>query len=151
MTAPLIRMATAADAPALAALRRTWTVEQHGHVDDEEFEARFRDWYEREAGRRISWLAEVGGEPVGMMNLAVFDRMPQPGREAGTWGYLANAFVLAAYRGQGIGSLLLRALLAHADESGYARVVLRPARRAVPFYQRAGFKADNDLLVRHRR
>jgi GNAT superfamily N-acetyltransferase len=151
MTAPLIRMATVADAPALAALRRAWTGEQHGDVDDDGFEARFLDWYEREAGRRISWVAEVSREPVGMMNLAVFDRMPQPGRAAGTWGYLANAFVLAAHRGHGIGSLLLRALLAHADESGYVRVVLRPSQRATPFYHRAGFVADNDLLVRHHR
>jgi GNAT superfamily N-acetyltransferase len=150
MAAPVIRIATAADAPALAALRRTWTEEQHGDVGDEEFEARFLDWYEREAGRRISWLAEVAGEPVGMMNLAVFNRMPQPGREAGTWGYLANAFVLAAYRGQGIGTLLLRALLTHTDESGYVRVVLRPSRRAIPFYGRAGFVADHELMIRHR-
>jgi len=151
MTAPLIRIARPADAPALAALRRAWTAEHHGDVDDDGFEARFLDWYEREAGRRLSWLAEVSGAPVGMMNLAVFDRMPQPGREAGTWGYLANAFILAAHRGQGVGSLLLRALLAHADESGYARVVLRPSPRAIPFYHRAGFTADNDLLVRHLR
>jgi len=151
MAAPVIRIAAADDAPALAALRRTWTQEQHGDIEDEEFEARFLDWYEREAGRRISWLAEVAGEPVGMMNLAVFDRMPQPGREAGTWGYLANAFVLAAYRGQGIGTLLLRALLTHTDESGYVRVVLRPSRRAIPFYRRAGFAADSELMVRHRR
>ena len=127
MTAPVVRIAGAADAPALAALRRAWTAEQHGHVDDEGFEARFLDWYERESARRVSWLAEVSGEAVGMMNLAVFDRMPQPGRDAGSWGYLANAFVLAAYRDQGIGSLLLRALLAYAD----ARE-LRP-RRAAPF------------------
>ena len=151
MTAPLIRIASPADAAALAGLRRTWTAEQNGDVDDEDFESRFLDWYEREAGRRLSWLAEVSGAPVGMMNLAVFDRMPQPGREAGTWGYLANAFVLSAHRGQGIGSLLLRALLAHADGSGYVRVVLRPSQRAIPFYCRAGFVADNDLLVRHHR
>jgi GNAT superfamily N-acetyltransferase len=147
---PSVRMAVAADAPALAALRRAWTTEQHGSVDDDDFEARFLDWYEREDGRRISWLAEVAGNPVGMMNLAIFERMPQPGRAAGTWGYLANAFVLAAYRDRGIGSLLLDALLAHADESGYVRVVLRPSDRSVPFYQRAGFAADNELMVRHR-
>jgi len=151
MAAPVVRIAEAADGPALAALRRAWTAEQHGDVDDEEFEARFLDWYEREAARRISWLAEVSGAPVGMMNLAVFDRMPQPGRDAGTWGYLANAFVLAAYRGQGIGSLLLNALLAHADEAGYVRVVLRPSLRAIPFYHRAGFTADAGVMVRHRR
>ena len=38
--------------------------------------SRFRQWYERESGRRVTWLAEAGqqGEPVGMMNLAVFER-----------------------------------------------------------------------------
>ena len=126
MSAPVIRIADAADAAALAALRRAWTAEQDGHVDDEGFEARFLDWYERESARRVSWLAEVRGQTVGMMNLAVFSRMPQPGRDASSWGYLGNAFVLAAYRGQGIGSLLLRALLGYADDHDYVRVVLRP-------------------------
>src|SRR5580704_790854 len=95
---PLIRIAGPADAPALAALRRAWTAEQHGPVNDEGFEARFLAWYERGSDHRVSWLAAAGGDTVGMMNLAVFERMPQPGRDAGTWGYLANAFVLAAYR-----------------------------------------------------
>jgi DNA-binding transcriptional MerR regulator len=129
----------------LTALRAELT----GPVDDEGFEARFLDWYQRASDHRVSWLAAVGGDMVGMMNLAVFERMPQPGRDAGTWGYLANAFVLAAYRNHGIGSLLLRALLAHADDHGYLRVVLRPSQRAVPFYQRAGFAFDTGLLVRY--
>lgn len=150
MTPPVIRIASPEDAPALAALRRAWTTEQHGPVDDPGFEARFLDWFERESARRFSWLAEAGGEMVGMMNLAVFDRMPQPGREPGSWGYLANSFVLAAYRNRGIGSLLLGALLAHADSHRYVRVVLSPSERAVPFYQRAGFSFDTGLLVRPR-
>ena len=150
MTAPVVRIAGAGDAAALAALRRAWTAEQHGDLDDEGFEARFLDWYERESAHRVSWLAEASGACVGMMNLAVFDRMPQPGRDQRSWGYLANAFVLAPYRSQGIGSLLLRALLAHADDHLYVRVVLSPSERSVPFYQRFGFSGDNGLLVRHR-
>jgi len=145
---PVIRMAEAADVPALAALRRAWTAENGGDAADEGFEARFADWYERESARRISWLAEVPGDLVGMMNLAVFERMPVPGRDAGTWGYLANAFVLRQYRGQGIGGRLLSALLAHADDHGYVRVVLSPSARSIPFYNRAGFTANNGLLVR---
>ena len=150
MTTPVIRTAGPPDAPAIAALRRAWTAEQHGPVDDPGFEVRFLDWYERESARRFSWLAEVGGHLVGMINLAVFDRMPQPGREPGSWGYLANSFVLAAYRNQGIGSLLLGALLAHADAHGYVRVVLSPSQRSVPFYQRAGFTQGTELMVRQR-
>ena len=149
MTPPVIRIASAEDAPALAALRRAWTAEQHGPVDDPGFEARFLDWYGRESARRFCWVAEIGGEMVGMMNLAVFERMPQPGREPGSWGYLANSFVRAACRNQGIGSLLLGALLVHADSHGYVRVVLSPSERSVPFYQRAGFTQGTELMVRH--
>ena len=152
MTAPpVIRIAGASDGAALAALRHAWTVEQHGPGDDDGFEARFLDWYDREFARRLSWLAETGGGAVGMMNLVVFERMPRPGRDAGTWGYLANAFVLAAYRDQGIGSLLLGALAAYADEHDYVRIVLRPSERAISFYERLGFRPDGGFLTRHRK
>jgi GNAT superfamily N-acetyltransferase len=147
---PVIRIAGTVDGPAIAALRRAWTAEDQGDVADPGFEARFLDWYARESARRICWLGELSGEPVGMMSLALFERMPRPGHpDAGTWGYLANAFVLAPYRNQGVGARLLSALLAHADDHGYLRVVLRPAERAIPFYQRAGFTADGGFLVRY--
>ena len=150
MPTPVIRIADGADGPAIGALRRAWTAEDHGDVADPGFEARFLDWYERESARRISWLAEISGRPVGMMNLAIFERMPRPGHDdAGTWGYLANAFVLASYRNRGVGARLLAALLAHADDHGYLRVVLRPSERAIPFYQRAGFTADGGFLIRY--
>ena len=146
---PVIRIAGSADVPAVAALRRTWTVEQHGDVADEGFEARFLDWYERESARRVCWLGEVSGQPVGMMNLSIFERMPRPGLDTGTWGYLANAFVLEQYRNQGVGGRLLDALLAYADDHAYIRIVLRPTERAIPFYQRAGFAPDGGFLVRY--
>jgi GNAT superfamily N-acetyltransferase len=149
VSTPAIRITARADGLAIASLRRAWTAEDHGDVEDEGFEARFLDWYERESARRITWLAEVAGEPVAMMNLAVFERMPRPGRDVGAWAYLANAFVLAPYRNQGIGGLLLSALLAHADAHGYVRVVLRPSERSIPFYDRAGFTADGGFMVRY--
>ena len=146
---PVIRIADSADGPAIAALRQTWTAEDHGDVADDGFEARFLGWYERESARRISWVAEISGRPVGMMNLALFERMPRPGHETGTWGYLANAFVLAPYRNQGVGAELLAALVAYADDHGFIRVLLRPTERAIPFYQRAGFAPDGGFMVRY--
>jgi GNAT superfamily N-acetyltransferase len=143
-----IRIAGPADGPAIAELRRAWTAEQHGDVADDGYEARFLDWYERESGHRVNWLAEVAGRPVGMMNLVIFERMPRPGLETGTWGYLANAFVLAASRNQGIGALILAQVIAHADEHRYIRIVLRPSEPAIPFYRRAGFVPDGGFLVR---
>jgi GNAT superfamily N-acetyltransferase len=136
------------DVAALAALRRRWTAENDGgHADDGGFEQRFADWYAAEAGRRMTWIAEVDGEPVGMVNLAVFERMPRPGRPPSRWGYLGNAFVLAAHRDRGVGRRLLDALLDHARSAGMVRVVLSPSARSVPFYTRAGFGPAEMLRV----
>ena len=144
----MIRRAGNTDLPAIVALRSEWTQEWDGAADDPGFAGRLADWFARESGRRITWLAEADGRAVGMMNLAVFDRMPRPGRAPSCWGYLGNAFVLAAYRNRGIGGQLLEALLGYADANHFARVVLSPSQRAIPFYERAGFTPADSLLLR---
>ena len=85
-----------------------------------------------------------------MSSLLEYRRMPQPGRPDSCWGYVGNLFVHASLRGRGIGSALLTAIIAAADERGYARLVLSPSEHAVPFFRRAGFAAAgaDDLLVR---
>lgn len=155
MSQATIRRATDADLAALAALRRESAREQEGEHDDPGFEARFAAWLGRESARRIIWLAEAeaeagagaGGGLVGAMNLTVFERMPRPGRAPACWGYLGNAFVLAAYRNQGIGGQLLDTVLGHARVQGFVRVVLSPSQRSIPFYQRAGFGPADELMV----
>lgn len=137
-----------ADLAALAELRREWTREQGGDCSEPGFGERLAAWFGRESSHRVTWLAEVDGRSVGMMNLAVFERMPRPGRAPSCWGYLANAFVLAAYRDQGIGSQLISALLGYADEHRFARVVLSPSDRSIPFYERAGFGPADALMLR---
>jgi len=148
MTEVLIRLAGDHDGAAVARLRREWTAEQEGDRTDPSFDERLTAWLERERSRRIVWLAIADGRPVGMMNLAIFERMPRPGRAPSQWGYLGNAFVLAAYRNQGIGGQLVGAVLSYADENGFARVVLSPSERSIPFYERAGFRAADGLMLR---
>lgn len=147
MTEATIRRAVDTDLAAIARLRRESALEQDGEHTDPGFEERFAAWFAQESSRRIMWLAEVGGRPVGAMNLAVFERMPRPGRPPSHWGYLGHTFVLSAYRNQGIGSQLLHAVLSYADEHDFARVVLSPSQRSIPFYERAGFGPASELLV----
>lgn len=144
-----VRMATSADVTLLAALRREWT-EDDGHgTGDADFEQRFARWFTREQAHRITWLAETGDRPIGMLNLLLFDRMPRPGRGSGGWAYLANMFVLNRFRNRGVGRLLLDTAIAHAADAGLERIVLHPSARAVPFYERAGFGGADMLFVRH--
>ena len=132
MTDAVIRRAEYADLAAMVELRSEWTREEHGDIEDPDFEENLAAWYAREWSRRVIWLAEVGGRAVGMMNLAIYERMPRPGRALSRWGYLGNAFVLAQYRNRGIGSQLASAALSYADQNGFVRVVLSPSQRSVP-------------------
>lgn len=147
-----VRLATEADLAALVRLRGLWTYERDG-VDadptgDEAYVAAFEGWWRQERDQRVTWLAEAAGTPVGMLNMLVFTRMPAPGRLHSQWGYVANVFVLAEHRGTGLGRALLDAAVAHAEHHGFARLVLSPSPRSVPFYQRAGFHAATSLMVR---
>ena len=144
-----IRRASVVDVGALAALRLAWVEEQAGGpVDAPGYEREFAAWFEREQEQRITWLALVEGRPAGMLNVLVFTRMPRPGRLVSRWGYLANFFVLADLRGRGVGSRLLEACTAYADEHDFVRIVLSPSERSVPIYRRAGFTTAEDLMVR---
>jgi GNAT superfamily N-acetyltransferase len=148
MTKVVIRRADEADLAAIAELRRQWTLELDGDHADPAFDERLAAWFAAESSRRIIWLAVADGHPVGMVNLAIFERMPRPGSAPSRWGYLGNAFVLAAYRNQGIGRQLIGAVLGYADQNGFARVVLSPSERSIPFYERAGFGPADALMLR---
>ncbi len=148
MTDALIRRAESADLAAIVQLRREWTREEAGETEDPDFEENLAAWFGREWSGRIMWLAEEGGRPVGMMNLAIYERMPRPGRALSRWGYLGNVFVLAEYRNRGIGSQLVSTALNYADQNGFARVVLSPTERSVPLYERAGFGPADALMLR---
>ena len=132
---PVIRVADVSEVVAVAALRRA----ERGTADDPSFEARFEKWFLAEADRRITWVAELGDALVGCVSLFDYRRMPAPDRADSGWGYLSNMFVLTPYRGAGIGRMLLDAAIEAAEHRGYARVVLAPSIRSIPFYERVGF------------
>jgi GNAT superfamily N-acetyltransferase len=150
----VVRRATPADDRAIAALRRAWTEERGGGpIADEDFEPAFLEWAEEERDRRINWVAEIDGRAVGMLNMVLFTRMPRPVPEPGPaplgqWGYIANNFVLAEYRNNGVGSRMLETAVAYADEHDFARIVLTPTEQSIPYYSRAGFVPATALLVR---
>jgi GNAT superfamily N-acetyltransferase len=142
----VVRRAAQADWPKLALLRSNWTSELEMDTSDPSFSEMFEKWVEQEAGRRF-WIAEAGEEPVGMVNLVLFERMPRPGLGSSRWGYLANMYVVPEHRGNGVGQVLVRAAVDEATTSGCERIVLSPSERSVGFWRRLGFDDANELLV----
>jgi GNAT superfamily N-acetyltransferase len=147
----VVRVAGATDIGAIASLRSLWTA---GAGEDPDFERRMAAWFAYDGDRRTTWLATLGDAPVGMASVFEYRRMPRPAQPDSRWGYVGNVFVREDVRNRGIGSALLATIITAADERGYARLVLSPAARALPFFQRAGFivpddtSADDRLLVR---
>jgi GNAT superfamily N-acetyltransferase len=129
-------VAGADDVGALAALRATWTGDD---PSDPDFAAVMDQWLESEGERRTTWIATVSAQAVGMASLFEYHRMPKPQRPISRWGYVSNMFVRAESRKLGIGSALLTAIIAAAEERHYARLVLSPSPESVEFYRRAGF------------
>jgi GNAT superfamily N-acetyltransferase len=147
-----VRVAGPGDGPTLAALRAQWTPDADV---DEDFEAQLTEWLAAEGERRTVWLAFDGDDAIGMASMFEYRRMPRPGRMSSAWGYVSNMFVREDARDRGAGSALLAALIEAAEARGYARLVLSPTPRALPFYERAGFVVPDEragesdrLLVR---
>lgn len=139
----IVRSAGLEDVEALARLRAAWREEDA----TAEFVAAFREWIEREQSSRVWWLAEDDGDAIGMVNVKTFERMPSPGRAASRWGYLANLYVVASYRGSGAGGELIKAAVEHAGAHNFVRLVLAPSELAMPLYNRHGFRSADELLV----
>jgi GNAT superfamily N-acetyltransferase len=152
-----VRLATDDDWRAIARLRREWVEENAGEpLDDPDYLPAFEAWFEVERRQRLTWLGladgRADGHPVGMLNMLVFQRMPKPSARAQDlpmeWGYVANVFVDAAHRRSGLGARMLAACTTYADAHRFARIVLTPSERSVPFYARAGFEPATRLMVR---
>ncbi len=141
VSAPLVRIASDDDVPALCRLRRTWNEEREGMpIEDAAFERRFEEWYANERSTRTFFILELERSPVGMANIKRYDRMPVAGRTiSGCWGYLGNVFVLAAHRNTGVGRVLIEHLISWAAEVGMEHLRLAPSELSKSFYTRLGF------------
>jgi GNAT superfamily N-acetyltransferase len=139
-----IRTAGPGDAAALATLRALFLTGEEG---DAAFASDVATWLEEEGERRTTWLAERDGRAIGMASLFEYRRMPKPALPASRWGYVSNMFVREEARDAGVGAALLDAVIAAAEARGYARLVLSPSERAIPFYARAGFLVPDGALA----
>ena len=58
-------------------------------------------------------------------------------------------YVAPQHRGMGLGAELLRTLIGLATEAGCSRVEVHSGRRAVSFYEKAGFEHFPQLMNHH--
>ena len=139
----LVREADESDVEHLARLRASW----RGQPLSADFITEFRAWFGQEQATRWWWLAVDADDPIGMVNVKLFGRMPSPGRPPSRWGYVANLYVEPGRRGTGVGGSLVTAAIDRARQEGLVRLVLSPSEQSIPLYRRHGFRPAHELLL----
>lgn len=145
-----IRLATGADAAALARLRFEFRAALDEAVETEEaFLARAVPWMSERLGDATNWrcwVADDGGTVVGHLWLQLIEKIPNPATELEWHGYVTNVFVHPEARGAGIGAELMDAALAYCREKGVDSVILWPTARSRTLYARHGFAVRDDIM-----
>jgi GNAT superfamily N-acetyltransferase len=96
-------------------------------------------------GRPWSWLAEVDGAPVGLLNVLDPDQAQWASglSSAGRAVYLSDLMVLPGRRGAGAGTALVDHVHRELDDAGFNAVLLHYVAvnpLAVPFWHRCGYR-----------
>ena len=93
-------------------------------------------------------VAEVEGRVAGAATLLIEHKFINRG---GIAGHIEDVAVAAGQQGRGIGSALIRYLLARAAAAGCYKTTLDCADTVMPFYRKLGFRhRSNGMDFRHR-
>ncbi len=79
------------------------------------------------------FVASMDGEDVGIVGSIGY----------GEVGYLGNLIVQPEYRGRGIGAILMKEAMQHLLDSGVKSIRLDAVPKALPLYERLGFKGES--------
>jgi GNAT superfamily N-acetyltransferase len=146
-----IRLASENDAVTLARLRLELRSASHQVVENEQtFLARCELWISerlRKGGQWQCWIAESEAIALGAVWAQLMEKIPNPIAEPECYVYLTNFYVREEYRGEGIGSRLLAAVLEWSKSKNAQMVILWPTEQSKPFYLRHGFKFAEDQII----
>ena len=138
-----VRQAEQGDTAELARLRWMFRVEDQAGCSQSDFCQRFEAWF-LEALASRQWIVAVTesgeGSLCGCMYVQCIAKVPSPGQIHRSWGYVTNAYVEPPYRGKALGRRMLDLLIETARLQELEFLIVWPSERAVPFYQRAGFR-----------
>jgi GNAT superfamily N-acetyltransferase len=90
-------------------------------------------------GEYVGWIAEADGQIAGAAGLILFERPPMAWNLSGVEAYVLNVYTVPAWRGHGIASQLIEAIIAYARTTPIRRLWLHASPDGARIYQRAGF------------
>ena len=144
-------MATVDDANALTQMRWSFRIgERPGKAvhSETEFVAACSDFIKAgiKGGGWVFWIAEEDDKIVSHICIQIVSKLPRLDRLDILIGHIHNVVTIREYRNRGIGSELMRRVLGWASDFGILDLMVHPTERSIPFYKRAGFLADNEMM-----
>jgi len=145
----IYRLATVSDAERLAELFGE-LVDEDEPLNPAEKEAYIKDCLEN-IKQRLGvdlhcWVVEDNGRIIAHANIIIAQKIPRPGRIIRKWGRLSTVRTIPEYRNQGVGSALMEKIKAWSRELHLEELLVGPSERSIPFYERAGFKHESDIM-----
>lgn len=144
------RLALRRDVPNIARLRWDWKLEEDPHADvsrDEflrECEAFLDEGFE--SGQWVHWIAVEADVLLSVASVCRVPKVPHPRRSPRWLGYVTNVCTIPERRGQGVGSVLMGHVVDWARTCECDTLILWPDSRRIGFYERCGFKSENEIV-----
>jgi GNAT superfamily N-acetyltransferase len=100
-------------------------------------------------GSCLAWVAtSAHGDVAGSAAMQIVPRLPSPMNRSSLEGYVAQLFILPGWRRRGVGSALMKAVIAAARHRYLGRIRLHSSQEGLAMYQRAGFRLrTNDMEI----
>lgn len=146
-----IRKATADDIRELIRLRVQFLNEVNSRTAPPERYEQTLDKYFRESfadGSFAAWLACEDGQIIATSGVCFYHTAPNYSNPTGGVAYILNMFTLPGHRGRGLAPQLLAKLMEEAQARGYKMLALHATAAGRPVYEKLGFKATDDEMIR---
>ena len=99
-----------------------------------------------EDGTCMGVLAEKNGRVIADAVIYIFETMPDEINTVGRTAMLYNVYTVPEFRGQGIMAQMLPVVIDLAREAGAVELKMTAAPKAVPLYERMGFRLTEDAM-----
>jgi ribosomal protein S18 acetylase RimI-like enzyme len=93
------------------------------------------------------YIAEINGLIVSHIFLLITQKLPKIGRPNASYARISTVRTIPRYRNQGIGSMLMDYVKKYCIEKNVEElVVFGPTEESISFYEKAGFKKENEVM-----
>ena len=142
-----LRLATAADIPALCEIRKKQLHDEEPQPDVS-IDAALLSYFEEamKSGRLSQWVLEDEGKIVATAALILYDFPPSFQNESGKSGYVANVYTAPDYRKRGLATRLLGVIKEEALRRGLKKLWLEASVWGRPVYKKFGFEENPHWL-----